>query len=162
MGLLAKLCVEAFMGHPWSIYLQQTHLDDSWLIHLFGNMTIWCRTNQRQQLTLQQYLILLLVHHQSFVKTSCSYIPVSWICFGLHCGILFNSVWSIIVCYATEIGSCLSLFHVVFQALMNGESPPNPILQCLGTKTIASTGQQRIRLVISDGIHIFGSEEPQL
>ena len=47
---------------------------------------------------------------------------------------------------------------VFVQALMNGESPPNPILQCLGTKTIAGSGVERIRIILSDGVHSFGSK----
>ena len=41
---------------------------------------------------------------------------------------------------------------------MNGETPSNPVLQCLGTKAIAGSGIERIRLLLSDGIHSFGSE----
>lgn len=41
---------------------------------------------------------------------------------------------------------------------MNGETPANPILQCLGTKAIAGSGIERIRLLLSDGVHSFGSE----
>ena len=41
---------------------------------------------------------------------------------------------------------------------MNGETPSNPVLQCLGTKTITGSGVERIRLLLSDGVHSFGSK----
>ncbi|XP_076823826.1 replication protein A 70 kDa DNA-binding subunit-like [Clavelina lepadiformis] len=43
------------------------------------------------------------------------------------------------------------------QALMNGETPSNPVLQCLGIKTISGSGMDRVRLLLSDGLQSFGT-----
>nr|CAB3265679.1 replication protein A 70 kDa DNA-binding subunit-like [Phallusia mammillata] len=42
-------------------------------------------------------------------------------------------------------------------ALLNGHEPKDPILQCLGTKSIAGSGVPRMRLVLSDGVHSFAT-----